>query len=96
MVEESRRSRLLGLKLTALIRDHDGADDIAPLPFALGAAAITGTTGWVLLDERQQSGIGPALAWALRADVERLNVLAEEATGTLARRAEAFRLPIEI
>jgi len=96
MVEESRRSRLLGLKLTALIRDHDGAADIAPLPFALGAAAITGMTGWVLLDERQQSGLGPSLAWALRAEVERLNVLAEEATGTLARRAEAFRLPIEI
>jgi hypothetical protein len=32
----------------------------------------------------------------VRAGVERLHVLADEATGTLARRAEAFRLPIEV
>jgi hypothetical protein len=95
MVEESRRSRLLGLKLAALIRD-DGGDDPATVPFALGAAAIDGTTGWVLLDERAQSGLGPSLAWVLRAGVDRLHLLAEEGTGTLARRAEAFRFPIEI
>jgi hypothetical protein len=50
----------------------------------------------VLLDERQQSGLGPALAWAVRAGVGRLHVLAEEATGTLARRAAAFRMPIDV
>ena len=96
MVEESRRGRLLGLKLTALVRDHAGETDLASMPFALGAAAIAGTTGWVLLDERPHSGLGPSLAWAVRAGVERLHVLADEATGTLARRAEAFRLPIEV
>jgi len=96
MVEESRRSRLLGLKLTALIRDNGGGDGSATVPFALGAAAIDGTTGWVLLDERAQSGLGPSLAWALRAGVDRLHLLAEEGTGTLARRAQAFRFPIEI
>jgi hypothetical protein len=36
------------------------------------------------------------LAWALRAGVEQLQILAEEGTGTLARRAAAFRLPIEV
>src|SRR3954468_16354474 len=96
MVEESRRGRLLSLKLTALIRDHDGGSDLAASPFALGAAATAAGTGWVLLDERPQSGLGPALAWAVRAGVDRLHVLAEEATGTLARRAAAFRLPIEV
>jgi hypothetical protein len=96
MVEESRRGRLLSLKLTALIRDHIGAVDVAPVPFALGAAATVGGTGWVLLDDRPQSGLGPSLAWAVRAGVDRLNVLAEEGTGTLARRAEGFRLPIEV
>jgi hypothetical protein len=96
MVEESRRCRLLGVKLTALIREHNGETDLATAPFALGAAAIAGTTGWVLLDERPQSGLGPSLAWALRAGVDRLHLLAEEATGTLARRADAFSLPIEV
>ena len=67
-----------------------------PAPFALGAAAIDGSVGWVLLDERQQRGLGPALAWAVRAGVEPLHVLAEEGTGTLARRATAFRMPIEV
>src|SRR3954468_15114451 len=96
MVEESRRGRLLSLKLTALIRDHQGDVDLAPVPFALGAAATSAATGWVLLDERPQSGLGPSLAWAVRAGVDHLHVLAEEGTGALARRAEAFRLPIEV
>src|SRR3954447_8381116 len=96
MVDESRRGRLLSLKLTALIRAHEGAVDVTARPFALGAAATVGATGWVLLEERPQSGLGPSLTWAVRADVDRLHVLAEEGTGTLARRAEAFRLPIEV
>jgi hypothetical protein len=50
----------------------------------------------VLLDDQPQRGLGPALAWAVRTNVERLQILAEAATGTLARRATAFRLPIEI
>jgi hypothetical protein len=96
MVEESRRGRLLSLKLTALIREHEGDVDLAPVPFALGAAATSAGTGWVLLDERPQSGLGPSLAWAVRAGVDHLHVLAEEGTGGLARRAEAFRLPVEV
>ncbi len=95
MVDESRRGRLLAVKLTTLVRDHDGSD-VEPVPFALGAAATDGTVGWVLLDERQQRGLGPALAWAVRAGATRLHVLAEEGTGTLARRAATFRMPINI
>ena len=95
MVDESRRGRLLAVKLANLVRDHDGTE-VEPAPFALGAAATTGSGGWVLLDERQQRGLGPALAWAVRAGVAHLHVLAEEATGTLARRAAAFRLPIDV
>jgi hypothetical protein len=96
MVDEARRGRLLAVKLAALIREHDETTDLHDVPFALGAAAIDGSVGWVLLDERQQRGLGPSLAWAVRADVEHLHVLAEEGTGTLARRAEAFRLPIDV
>ena len=64
--------------------------------FALGAAAIDGDVGWVLLDDRQRRGLGPALAWAVRAGVHRLQILGEEGTGTLARRAPTFRLPIDV
>jgi hypothetical protein len=66
------------------------------VPFALGAAATDGGAGWVLLDERHARGLGPALAWAVRAGVDQLQILAEESTGTLARRAAAFRLPIAV
>ena len=96
MVDQSRRSRLLAMKLSALVRDHGGAVDPQTVPFALGAAAVDGSVGWVLLDERQHRGLGPALAWAVRSGVEHLHLLAEEGTGTLARRAVAFRLPIEV
>ena len=96
MVEEGRRGRLLAMKLAALVRDHGVGADLQTTPFALGAAAIDRGSGWVYLDERQQRGLGPALAWAVRAGVNQLHVLAEEGTGTLARRAEPFRLPIEV
>lgn len=96
MVTETHRGRLLGVKLAALIREHGVAANLESVPFALGSAAIQGGVGWVLLDDRQQRGLGPALAWAVRSRVDRLHVLAEEGTGTLARRAAAYRLPIEI
>ncbi len=96
MVDEGRRGRLLAMKLTALVRDHGAGTDLQTAPFALGAAAIGAGVGWVLLDERQQRGLGPALAWAVRAGVTHLHVLAEEGTGTIARRSPSFRLPIEV
>jgi hypothetical protein len=96
MVDESRRGRLLAIKLAALAGDHGATVELQTTPFALGAAAIDGNVGWVLLDERQQRGLGPALAWALRAGVKELQILAEEGTGTLARRARAFTMPIEV
>lgn len=96
MVEETSRGRLLAVKLATLVREHEAGIEVEPAPFALGAAAIAGSTGWVLLDERQQRGLGPVLAWAARAGVVHVHVLAQEGTGALARRAAAFRMPIEV
>ena len=96
MVEHARRDQLLAMKLAALIRGQVPMADPQPYTFPRGAAALDGHTGWVLLDERQESGLGPALAWAIRSGARCLNVLAESGTGTLARRAECFTLPIEV
>lgn len=96
MVDETRRGQLLAIKLTVLARDHGAGPDLDAIPFALGAAATDGADGWVLLDDQPQRGLGPALAWAVRTKVERLQILAESGTGILARRAAAFRLPIEV
>ncbi|MGZ4672837.1 MAG: hypothetical protein ACXV8K_09275, partial [Ilumatobacteraceae bacterium] len=96
MADDERRSRLLGLKLVALIRDYWSTGDLQTSSFALGAAAVDGGVGWVLLDERPLRGLGPALAWAIRAGADQLHVLAGEGTGTIARRATAFRMPVEV
>lgn len=96
MVDETPRRSLVAMKLAALARDHGATDTLETAPFALGATAIDGRAGWVYLDERQQRGLGPALAWAVRAGIDQLRILAEEGTGTLARRSKAFCLPVEV
>ncbi|MFP5377158.1 MAG: hypothetical protein ACLGIO_10330 [Acidimicrobiia bacterium] len=64
------------------------APDVGPFPG--GAAARAGATGWVLADERPERALGAALAWSRQAGVGDLHVLAERASGLLARRAGAF------
>ena len=97
MDDGSRRAQLLSLKLGALVRDHLGsADGLVPGEFGGGAALAVGSTAWVLLDAQPERGLGAALAWALRRDATELHVLAERATGLLARRAEGFGFPITV
>jgi hypothetical protein len=93
----ARRSRLVGIKLRALVRDHLGDETVGEaVGFAPGAALVHGDAGWVLLDDHPSTRLGPALAWAVRSGVSRLHVIAEEGTGLLARRAAEFDLPIEV
>ncbi|HSB86005.1 MAG TPA: hypothetical protein VLD86_06850 [Ilumatobacteraceae bacterium] len=96
MVDQARRDQLRAVKLAALIGAQWPDANPTSAAFALGAAAVHDDVGWVLLEERYQSGLGPALAWTLRAGIGRLHVLAEEGTGTIARRARAFAFPIEV
>jgi hypothetical protein len=78
-----------------LVRDHLGDSSVGEAtPFGLGAALVHDDIAWVYLDKRPGTGLGGALAWALRADAQALNVLAAEDSGTLARRAELFAFPI--
>jgi hypothetical protein len=102
MNDPSRLARLNNIKLTALVRDHLGGEpELRPGEFAGGAAvrhvdAIRGDTAWVLLADRPERGLGAALAWALRQGVSELNVVAEQGTGLLARRAGGFGFPIVV
>ena len=87
---DTRKSQLLSLKLRALVRDHLGRDadeGLSPAVFARGAAVVDGDVCWVLVDEQPSRGLGPALLWALKEDKQELHVLAETATGVLARQA---------
>jgi hypothetical protein len=97
------RARLLGVKLTALVRQHlsvAGVDtasiEISSAVFPGGAALLVGTSSWVLLDENPARGLGGAIAWSVRNGATELHLLAESDTGLLARRAAEFTLPITV
>jgi len=101
--ESDRRARLLALKLQALTRDqltHDGVavPDLTVGAFAPGAAIMAGDAAWVLIDQPASDGrgLGPALIWASRQGATSLNVIADEGTGVLARRAAEFALPTTV
>ncbi len=94
---QERRSRLLGIKLRALVGDHLGGDiDAEPVVFAPGAALLHHDQAWVLLDDRPGDRLGAALVWASRAGARSLNVIADRDgdAGMLARRGGAFAFPI--
>lgn len=104
-----RQAQLRAMKLRAIVTEHLGTLDQATLlpaaTFGLGAALVVGPAGrgaeaWVLLAERPERGLGPALAWARQAglpdSVSTVHVLAEDAAGVLARRAELFDVPVRV
>lgn len=86
------------MKLQALARPHVGHDPVEPRPFAPGAALLAGDDAWVLVDDATDDGrgLGGAILWATRAGAATLHVVAEAATGVMARRAGEFRLPIRV
>jgi hypothetical protein len=96
VTDPARRSALLGVKLGALVRDHLGEGSSHPGVFAGGAALVRDGEAWVLADEQPARALGPALAWARQQGASALHLLAEEAAGTLARRAAAFDHPVEV
>ena len=96
-ISDDRRARLRGIKLQALVRDHLGRPvDAEPAAFPPGAALVVDGAAWLLIEDDPDRGLGPALAWAVRAGATSVNVLAERATGLLARRAGRLRLPITV
>ena len=61
-----RRSRLLSIKLRALVREHLGLStdpDGSHESFALGAGFLTTDAVWVLIDGDASRSLGPVLAW---------------------------------
>ena len=94
---DDRHSRLLGMKLRALVADHLGrVVDAEPEPFPSGAALRDGDAAWVLVEGAAARSLGPALAWAIRHDATSLHLVAEESTGLLARRAQRLAFPVTV
>ena len=98
-IAEERRAALLGAKLGALVASADGASPARrPVPFASGAGLLEeadgAARGWVLADAGPARALGPAVLWARRHGVTRLDLLVDDpgAAGLLARRAPLFTL----
>ncbi len=94
--DAARRSRLIGIKLRALVTEELGRAPGEPVEFAPGAALRDGDDGWVFLDQHPGRRLGASLAWAVRSGVESLHVVTEDGAGILARRAAEFALPITV
>jgi hypothetical protein len=95
-LDPERRRAALAAKLGALV--DAGWPDAAPgggepSTNAAGAMLRAGRTGWVLLDERPERGLGAALAWARQQHVDDLHVLADTGAPVLARRAAPIAAP---
>ncbi len=92
-----RRSRLLGIKLRALVGDHLGGPvDAESLGFPSGAALSHDGSAWVLVEGPAARSLGAALAWAVRHDATSLHLVVEQDTGLLARRAQRLSFPVSV
>jgi hypothetical protein len=91
----SKRGQLLSVKLRALVGDHLGRSlDVAPESFNGGAALLVDRQAWVLIDGDAERALGLALAWARRREATSIDVIADNSTGVLARRAAGFTIPV--
>ena len=95
--DAERRSRLLAVKLRALVRDHLGGEQPGESPqvFAPGAALLTDPRTWLLVDGDATRALGACLAWGLRHG-KPLSLLVERDSGLLARRAALLDVDLEI
>lgn len=96
--DSDRRSRLMSLKLRALVREHlqltvepSGSSET----FALGAAFITADAAWVLVDGDASRALGPVLAWTSRFHLP-VQLVVETHSGLLARRSQFFSTAITV
>lgn len=100
--DRERRSRLLSIKLRALVRDHLGlAEEPAGRAevFPLGAAFIADEATWLYVDGDAQRSLGPSLAWVLSRNDHPssvINLVVERDSGVLTRRASFFDLSISV
>jgi hypothetical protein len=94
---DDRRSRLLGIKLRALVAEHLGCPvDIESEAFPSGAAMYVDGVAWMLVDGPAARSLGPALAWSIRRGATSLQLVAEHDTGLLARRAQRLEFPVAV
>lgn len=95
--DAQRRSRLLSVKLAALIGQHLGIDaaSYTQEPCGLGAALVCDDAVWILVDGDASHALGPAIAWASKYS-RPFHLVVDNHSGVLVRRASGFELPISV
>lgn len=94
---DDRRSRLLGIKLRALVGEHlDRPIEVEPEGFPSGAALRLDDAAWVLIDGPAARSLGSALAWSVRKGARSLHLVVEHDSGLLARRAARLTFPVTV
>ncbi|CAN5758406.1 hypothetical protein BH10ACT1_BH10ACT1_31130 [soil metagenome] len=98
---DDRRSALLATKLRVLAGDRwTFAGETRAGSFPQGATLIDpdGGRAWVLIEGDAERRLGGALAVSLRAGVSELHLVVDdpEAAAIVARRATAFRFPVQV
>lgn len=91
--ELERRAARNTAKLGALVRDRWGIE-ASPTTVGSGAALAVDRRAFVLVEG--DHGLGAALAWSRRAGAWQVDVVADEAPGTVARQAAEFDLDLRI
>jgi hypothetical protein len=93
-----RRSRLLAIKLAAIVRDQEPGSEPRPGSFPPGAAVLAGERAWVLLDSDidDGTGLGAAIVWALRNGAAELDLVADVPLAVAARRGAELATPVRV
>lgn len=91
------KAALLAAKLRGLARAA-GVDDLQPVVFPGGAAALGDGSLWVLAPDLGVRSLGPALSLALRHRPDHTHLLVDDpgAAGVAARRASHFAIPVTV
>lgn len=95
--DAERRSRLLSLKLSALIGQQLGVDasSYAAETCGLGSAVISEDAVWILVEGDASRSLGPAIAWSSKYS-RPLHLVVENHSEVLARRASGITLPVSV
>jgi hypothetical protein len=95
--DAERRSRLLSLKLSALVSQHRGVDasTLTAQSCGLGSAVVSDDEVWILVEGDALRSLGPALAWSSKY-ARPLHLVVDNHAEVLARRASGFTLPVSV
>jgi len=98
---DDRRAALLATKLRLLVAGRwelVGEGRTGSFPHGATLVDAEGGRAWIVIEADAERRLGGALAVSLRAGVDELHLVVDDpqAAGTLARRATAFRFPVQV